>query len=138
VYLCACIATDPVTSLTPTKQSDTLLLSTLNSRLLLLDKSTGKVLQTYKHPAFTNETYRIRSTLGLNDSVVVSGSEDGTIRVWDLVEGTVLHTLRHAEVMGNAKKDVVSAVAFCESRKEWCSAGGDGEVVVWGVSSDGG
>lgn len=129
-------ATDPVTSLTPTKQSETLLLSTLNSKLLLLDKSTGKILQSYKHPAFTNETYRIRSTLGLNDSVVMSGSEDGSVYVWDLVEGKLLHTLRHVEAAGNAKKDVVSAVAFCESRKEWCSAGGDGEVIVWAVDGE--
>jgi mitogen-activated protein kinase organizer 1 len=127
------VATDPVTSLTPTKQSDTLLLSTLNSKLLLLDKSTGKVLQSYKNPAFANETYRIRSTLGMNDSVVISGSEDGRVYVWDLVDGKVLHTLGHAQTAGSAKKDVVSAVAFCDSRREWCSAGGDGEVVVWAI-----
>jgi mitogen-activated protein kinase organizer 1 len=31
------------------------------------------------------------------------------------------------------KKDVVGAVAFCKTRKEWASAGGDGNVVVWGM-----
>ncbi|KAF2422203.1 WD domain protein [Tothia fuscella] len=133
----------PITSLTPTKQSETLLLSTLNSSLHLLDKSTGSILKSYKSPTFKNETYRIRSTLGLNDAVALSGSEDGNVYVWDLVDGDVLHVLRHGEEIGaqspsdkEGKRDVVSVVAFCEGRREWCSGGGDGQVVVWGV--DGG
>jgi mitogen-activated protein kinase organizer 1 len=69
----------------------------------------------------------------MSDSAVLSGSEDGHIHVWDLVSGKVLHSLKHGQGTGTAKKDVVSAVAWCPSgRKEWCSAGGDGEVVVWG------
>jgi len=65
---------------------------------------------------------------------VISGSEDGQIFVWDLLEGSVMHALRHAEngSLGrgegkSAKKDVISAVAWRKgARKEWCSAGGDG------------
>ena len=70
---------------------------------------------------------------------MLSGSEDGHIFVWDLLDGTVLHRLRHTQPSGTAqsnplqsassaaKKEVVSAVAFCGVRKEWASAGGDGE-----------
>ncbi|OCK80603.1 WD40 repeat-like protein [Lepidopterella palustris CBS 459.81] len=133
----------PVTSLTPTNPSASLLVSSLDSTLRLMDKPDGKLLKAYKAPEYTNTDYRIRSTLGLNDSVVVSGSESGLIFVWDLLEGTVLHKLRHAQPSTAqphaalnpkvSKKDVVSAVAFCKTRKEWVSAGGDGNVIVWGM-----
>ncbi|KAF2090745.1 mitogen-activated protein kinase organizer 1 [Saccharata proteae CBS 121410] len=127
----------PVTSLTATKQGDSLLVSSLDSSLRLMDRPNGKLLQSFKAAQYTNADYRIRSTLGLNDSVVVSGSEDGSILVWDLLEGEVLHRLRHGEArdgaMGRTKKDVVSAVTFSKARKEWASAGGDGNVVIWGV-----
>ena len=41
---------DPVTSLTPTKQSDSLLVSSLDSALRLMDKPDGKLLKAYKAP----------------------------------------------------------------------------------------
>jgi mitogen-activated protein kinase organizer 1 len=115
----------------------------LDSTLRLFDKRDGKVLQSFRAEGFVNESYRVRAALGMADSVVVSGSEEGTIFVWDLVEGKVLHRLRHAgeaqtDAMQSKRRDVVSAVAYCPSgRREWCSAGGDGNVVIWGVAEDG-
>ena len=131
----------PVTSLAGTKDNATVLTSTLDSTLRLFDRRDGKVLQSFRDEDFTNENYRIRAALGMNDSVVISGSEDGHIFVWDLVEGKVVHRLRHTSltsVAGESKrKDVVSAVAYCPSgRKEWCSVGGDGNVVIWGMQGD--
>jgi mitogen-activated protein kinase organizer 1 len=128
-----------VTSLTGTKDGATMLTSTLDSTLRLFDRRDGKLLQAFKDEDFTNDSYRIRATLGMNDSVIISGSEDGSIFVWDLVEGKVVHRLRHADnagASGSKKKDIVSAVAYCPSgRREWCSAGSDGNVIVWGVES---
>jgi len=125
-----------VTSLCAARDGGSLLVGTLDSTVRLIDRGDGRCLKSYRAPdlGFVNENYRIRSTLGLNDSVVISGSEDGQILVWDLLEGSVMHALSHAEIgsMGSgggksAKKDVVSAVAWCTgSKKEWCSAGGDG------------
>ncbi|KAL9073667.1 MAG: hypothetical protein Q9157_004641, partial [Trypethelium eluteriae] len=124
---------DPVTSVTPTLQNDSLLVSSLDSTLRLFDKADGKLLQSYADSEFTNENYRIGSTLALKDHFVLSGSENGRILVWDHLTGKVVHKLRHGIAeSGSSKKDVVSAVAFNEARKEWCSAGGDGNVVVWG------
>ncbi|KAL1632603.1 hypothetical protein SLS56_003502 [Neofusicoccum ribis] len=120
-----------VTSITPTRDADSILTSTLDSTIRLMDKSNGKLLQSYKAPEYVNTTYRIRSTLGLKDAVAIAGSEDGSILAWDVVQGTVLHHLRHGEPKGASKKDVVSAVAFCPKRNEFASAGGDGNVVVW-------
>jgi mitogen-activated protein kinase organizer 1 len=68
----------------------------------------------------------------MSDSVVLSGSEQGSIFAWDLVDGKVVGQFRHTAGTGSGKKDVVSAVAVCKRRREWCSAGGDGNVIVWG------
>ncbi|EON69369.1 hypothetical protein W97_08629 [Coniosporium apollinis CBS 100218] len=128
----------PVTSVTATKSADSLLVGCLDSVVRLMDRADGKLLKAYKAPGeFVNDNYRVRSTLGLNDSVVVSGSEDGRVFVWDLLSGDVVKRLWHGEARSedakSGKRDVVSAVAFCQARKEWCSAGGDGNVVVWGT-----
>lgn len=136
----------PVTSLTISKKGTELLVSSLDSTVRLMDRVNGQLLKAYRDDAFVNTDLRVRSTLGLNDSVVVSGSDDGMVFAWDLLEGECLHTFKHSEqreVRGTTlaakeskgKKDVVSAVAFCKSRKEWASAGGDGNVVVWGTST---
>ncbi|KAI9885544.1 MAG: hypothetical protein M1823_002643 [Watsoniomyces obsoletus] len=115
----------PVTSLRQTKDGNALLVSTLDNTIRLIDKGNGVVLQSYR--GHVNKDYRIRSSLGLNDAYVVSGSEDGQIYVWDLLDGKVLHRLDDA----HAKK-VASAVAVNDGRKEWLSAGVDGTVQVWG------
>ncbi|KAF1937758.1 WD40 repeat-like protein [Clathrospora elynae] len=135
----------PCTSLTVSKKGTEVLVSSLDSTVRLMDHTNGELLKAYKDDAFVNKEFRVRSTLGLNDSVVVSGSDDGIIFAWDVLGGECLHKFRHSEMrevrskspaaQTNAKKDVVSAVAFCKTRREWCSGGGDGNVVVWGMGT---
>ena len=134
----------PVTSLCVSKKGSEILVSSLDSTVRLMDRSNGQLLKAYRDHGFVNSDLRVRSTLGLNDSVVLSGSDNGMVFAWDLLEGGCLHKFRHSEmreVKGKGldeekrgKKDVVSAVAFCGARREWASAGGDGNVVVWGMA----
>jgi len=135
---------NPVTSLFLSKKGTELLVSSLDSTLRLMDRKNGQLLKAYRDETFVNTDLRVRSTMGLNDSVVVSGSDNGTIFAWDLLEGECLHRFTHSEMRESrdegaggmkekGKKEVVPAVAFCPSRKEWASAGGDGNVVVWGM-----
>ncbi|KAL5117460.1 hypothetical protein ACEQ8H_004625 [Pleosporales sp. CAS-2024a] len=134
----------PCTSLDATKKGSELLVSSLDSTVRLMDRMNGELLKAYKDDAFVNKHLRVRSTLGLNDSVVLSGSDNGMVFVWDILGGDCLHRFKHSEmrevqgsgvVAGQAgKKDVVSAVAFCQTRREWASAGGDGNVIVWGMA----
>lgn len=134
----------PCTSLSVSKKGTEVLVSSLDSTVRLMDRTNGQLLKAYRDEAFVNKDLRVRSTLGLNDSVVLSGSDDGMIFVWDLLDGQCLHKFKHSErreVMGKStgqpagNKDVVSAVTFCKTRREWASAGGDGNVVVWGMGS---
>ncbi|KAI8933041.1 hypothetical protein NX059_009690 [Plenodomus lindquistii] len=137
----------PCTSLSVSKKGTEVLVSTLDSSIRLMDRTNGEMLKKYEDKAFVNKDLRVRSTLGLNDSVVVSGSDDGIVLVWDVLGGECLHRFKHNEMRElsggyqtegqKGKKDVVSAVAFCKSRREWCSAGGDGNVVVWGMDKEG-
>ena len=96
-----------------------MLVSTLDSTIRLMDKGNGQLLQSYK--GHKNTEYRIRSRLGLADSVILSGSEDGLLYAWDLLEGKVV------EKLGAHGGKVASAVVCNAVRKEWASAGVDGE-----------
>ncbi|KAL8711419.1 MAG: hypothetical protein Q9220_004077 [cf. Caloplaca sp. 1 TL-2023] len=109
----------PITSVQQTSDGNAVLVSTLDSSIRLIDKSNGQMLQSYK--GHRNKNYRIRSCLGLGDAVIFSGSEDGKVYAWDLLEGKVLETLA-----GHDGK-VASAVTSNSARKEWASAGVDGE-----------
>jgi mitogen-activated protein kinase organizer 1 len=111
---------DPITSVCQTNDTNAILLSTLDSTIRLLDKGNGVVLQTYT--SHVNSDYRIRSCLGLNDAYVVSGSEDGKIYVWDLLDGKVVSILEGGAKAGK----VVSAVVFHKAQKSFLSAGADG------------
>lgn len=126
-----------VTSVCPTKAGDGYLVSSLDSTMRFFDRGTGKCLQSFRDEGFKNETYRMRSVLAMGEAYAVSGTEDGRVLVWDVLTGVVAQRLWHksesaAQTIAS-KKDVVSAVAWNQLRKQWASAGGDGTVVVWGM-----
>ncbi|KAF1836099.1 mitogen-activated protein kinase organizer 1 [Decorospora gaudefroyi] len=140
----------PVTSLAVSKKGTEVLVGSLDSKLRLMDRANGELLRAYTDQVFVNTELRVRSTLGLNDSVVLSGSEHGMVFVWDVMGGECLYKLSHVDrkevttrgthpvaAASKPKQHVVSAVAFCQSRREWCSGGGDGNVVVWGMGAGG-
>ena len=112
---------EPITSVRQTRDGNAVLVSTLDSTIRLMDKGNGQLLQSYK--GHTNTEYRIRSTLGMADSMVISGSEDGKLYAWDLLEGKVVETMEAHE------GKVASAVACNGTKKEWVSAGVDGKLL---------
>ena len=114
---------EPITSVQQTRDKNAILVSTLDSTIRLMDKANGQLLQSFK--GHRNTDFRIRFGLGFADAVVISGSEDGQLFAWDVLEGTVIERL-HA----HAGK-VASAIACNGARKEWASAGVDGELCFW-------
>ena len=84
-----------------------------------MDKMNGQMLQSYQ--GHTNCDLRIRSSLGLADSMMVSGSEDGSICVWDLLESNPVERINAHE------GKIAIASTFNGTRKEWASAGADGK-----------
>ena len=56
-----------------------------------------------------------------NPNIVVSGSDDATIKTWDITSGSCLSTLR-------AHSDWVRAVAWSPCG-QWLASGGDDEMI---------
>jgi mitogen-activated protein kinase organizer 1 len=135
------LATSGVTSVAGSRDGESYLVSTLDSTMRFMDRPTGKCLQTFRDDGFRNATYRVRSTFAMADSLAVSGTEDGGVFAWDVLSGQLKYRLWHRQngqkTAGEpvSKKDVVSAVAWNQMRKQLASAGGDGEVCVWNVET---
>ena len=74
----------PVTSVIPTQDGSTALVSTLDSHVRLMDLQTGAMLNDFKsHRA---EEYRVRACFGHGEASVICGDENGQIWAWDLVD----------------------------------------------------
>ncbi|XP_076800912.1 WD repeat domain-containing protein 83-like [Clavelina lepadiformis] len=76
-----------VTSAKFSKDGQCILSSAHDNTLRLLDVTTGEMLGEYT--GHKNSKYMIECGLNYKDDHVLSGSEDGLIYIWDLVEGTI-------------------------------------------------
>lgn len=110
-----------------TKDGQCTLVSCLDNTLRLIDKDCGEVLSEYV--GHKNEKYKIESCLSDTDSHIVSGSEDGCIYIWDLIEGSVKEKLHH-----DGKK-VVHSISFHPSKPTLLTAA-EGTVYLWSNSKD--
>lgn len=72
----------------------------------LFDKSSGELLQEFR--GHVNKDYRIDAVLNHTDQVVLSGSENGTVYAWDLVEGKLLEKLDHTVVKEETEAEDVA------------------------------
>ena len=112
----------PITHATLSNDANCLLVSSLDDRIRLLDRESGQVLASYK--GHRNRDYRIVSTLSNDDAYVVSGSEDGRIVVWDLVEcGVVEDWIAHQRA--------TMCTAYHPTEHQISSGGGDGVLNIW-------
>jgi mitogen-activated protein kinase organizer 1 len=92
VLLRSCDLLDPVTAVTPTKDHQSYLVTTLDSHVRLMDSSTGKLLNDFK--GHINISYRCRACFGFNEASIVCGDENGSVWAWDLVDVNIQVSLR--------------------------------------------
>lgn len=143
-----------VTSLSRTRDGKGVLIGALDSTIRLMDRDAGGLLKAYKADVpdkFKNDEFRLRSCFGGNEKWVLSGNEDvrgndGEVVVWDTLSGKVTQRI---PVQGFAdvgkkkigrdgkeqeKKVVISCLAWKEDGRgdQWCCAGTDGTVTVFG------
>ncbi len=76
--------TEPVVSVVPTQDGQTVLVTTPDSTLRLMDMSTGKMLN--KFTGHVNQSYRIRGCFGHSEANIVCGDENGQVWEWDLLD----------------------------------------------------
>lgn len=137
---------EPVTSLCSTADGEGVLVGTLGG-VRLMDRSNGGCLMTYEG-AMGGE-FRIKSCFGgKGERWVISGSEaDGEVVVWDTMtgkevarvkvpKGTADGGKKRLDAFGKERerKNVVSCVAWrnWRGKNQWCCAGTDGGVIVFG------
>ncbi|KAF9174733.1 WD repeat-containing protein 83 [Mortierella sp. AD010] len=113
---------EPITSVSFSKDGNCILASSLDNTVRLMDRADGGLLNAYK--GHKNSQYKIRSCLSNTDAHVISGSEDGKIYIWDLMEGKVIHEIE-------AHSKIVSSVAYHPTEEKMCSASVDGSVKTW-------
>ena len=133
---------DPVTSIVPTQDAQTVLAATLDSHIRLMDLTTGKMLNDFQ--AHRNDSYRCRACFGHGEASVVCGDENGQVWACDLldVSGCILEGL---QLMGNVQASVLmpnpppkvhdKVVSWVEHHPveagEMVTASADGTVKVW-------
>jgi mitogen-activated protein kinase organizer 1 len=120
----------PVSSVCATRDGECLLAACLDGILRLFDKAGGEVLATYR--GHENTAYKVDCAVLHDDSVVLSGSEDGQLCFWELAgddNGRPLKALRGAEHPSSA----LCAVAAHPTESMVVSGAHDGSVRVWGL-----
>mmetsp|Transcript_9467 Transcript_9467/g.24420 ORF Transcript_9467/g.24420 Transcript_9467/m.24420 type:complete len:333 (-) Transcript_9467:99-1097(-) len=114
---------DPVTSVSFSHDQNCLLASTLNSTIRLLDRDTGESLAEYS--GHRNIEYKVDSVLSHNDAYVISGSENGDVCYWELVESRMVFCNRQAHA------SVVASASYHPTKAALLTAAVDGTVKLW-------
>ncbi len=78
----------------------------------------------FRYTGHQNTKYKIESCLDRNDSVVISGSEDGVIYVWDMVEESIIAQLKQ-------HTRAVQTLSYHPTQPMLLSGSSDGTIVVW-------
>ena len=121
-----------VASVSFSRDGQCLLVGCVAGTVKLMDKNTGELLQEYSGHINTNN-YRLDCGLDNTDKHVMSGSENGMVYVWDLVEGGCVAKLDHCGESGGGR--TVHSLAAHPARCQLVTAS-RGEVVVWQDKED--
>ncbi|PFH50903.1 hypothetical protein AMATHDRAFT_75291 [Amanita thiersii Skay4041] len=116
----------PVTSVVPTQDHQTYLVTTLDSHIRLMDMSTGKLLNDFS--GHVNTAYRCRGCFGHAEATVICGDEKGMVWVWDLMDAKVLPPNPPPK---NHYKVITWTEHHPTDANELITASADGTVKVW-------
>ena len=79
-----------------TNDEQCILSSVLANSIKLVDKNNGMVLNSFE--GHVNKEYKVDSCVMQNDTHVVTGSEDGHIFFWDLIEAKIVTKIEKAHL----------------------------------------
>ncbi|GLB37547.1 putative WD domain, G-beta repeat [Lyophyllum shimeji] len=116
----------PVTSVVPTQDNQTYLVTTLDSHVRLMDATTGKMLNDFT--GHTNTAYRCRACFDHAEATVIVGDEDGMIWAWDLLDAKVLPPNPPPKAH---QKVITWTEHHPTDPNEMFTASADGTVKVW-------
>ncbi|XP_066913209.1 WD repeat domain-containing protein 83-like [Clytia hemisphaerica] len=118
---------ESITSISITNDGQCILASLLASSIKLIDKDNGSVLNSFE--GHVNKEYKVDSCVSSNDTHVMSGSEDGCIYFWDLIEAKVVTKTV------DAHKGVVYSMSKHPEKNSILTAATDG-VKLWTCNED--
>ena len=120
----------PVVSMDLTKDEQCVVIATLEGDLILMDASTGQLLNTYTQ-AHTAGKYALQCCVTADDKYIVTGSEDGRAVLYNLVSGEMVQSLE-----GHVRPTcAVAAHPNRSSTSVVVTASYDGTAVVWSHDS---
>ena len=120
---------DAITGLALTNDGHCAAVSCLDGTMRLIERKTGDLLHQYSG-AHLAGNYGLQVSFTADDSYVVSGSEDGSVVIYDVVEGNAVQTFkRHTRpvcaIAAHPKREQTSVVI---------SGGYDGSAIVWAAN----
>ncbi|CAO3671565.1 unnamed protein product [Rhizopus stolonifer] len=111
-----------ITSAKFSKDGNCILAGSLDNTMRLMDKSSGRLLNEFK--GHKHNEYKIESVLSNKDEYAITGSEDGKIYIYDILEGHIVTTIE-------AHPGVTTAIDYHPENASMLSAGSDGIIRVW-------
>ncbi|KIL68845.1 hypothetical protein M378DRAFT_1058066 [Amanita muscaria Koide BX008] len=116
----------PVTSVVPTQDNQTYLVTSLDSHIRLMDMGTGKLLNDFV--GHVNEAYRCRACFGHAEAIVICGDEKGMVWAWDLMDAKILPPDPPPKVH---HKVITWTEHHPTDAGEMITASADGTVKIW-------
>ena len=103
------------------------LASTLDNTIRLFDFREGELLNEYH--GHENTKYKVESCLSFSDADVISGSEDGSLFIWDLVEAN-----KAKQKLEHAHTSISCSISAHPHANHFISGGADGIIILWSSS----
>ncbi len=118
----------PVTGVRWNNASTMFAKSNSSTSITLYDGATGAVIGTLSDPLGHQNTINSLAW-SVTDTFIVSGSEDGTVVVWDIATAT------SAFIISGQHAGSVTGVAFSPLGNQFVSVDDEGRLIVWDVTS---
>ncbi|KAJ1985582.1 hypothetical protein H4R33_003919 [Dimargaris cristalligena] len=112
----------PVTSGAWSADNRCILIGALDHTLRLFDRSNGTLLNHYE--GHQSSQFKMECCFSRSGAHVISGSEDGAIWFWDILEAS-----RAQRVL--AHSSIVTCVAYHPTESALLSSSSDGSVIIW-------
>jgi len=118
-------AQNPFTALAFSSDGNSLLTGHLKGSVSLLDATSGEPIRVFALPGHTKLVTSVAASP--NGRLALSGSEDNTVKVWEVATGKQLHSFTHGG-------GFVNCVAFSANSLSAFSGGNDQTVKLWDLS----